>query len=77
MYAFGVLLWEMMAGCRAWASMKHAQIMHSIVVERKSLQFPAHTPEPYRALAQQCLSYTPSERPSFTAIIASLQAMRA
>ena len=26
MYAFGVLLWEMMAGCRAWASMKHAQV---------------------------------------------------
>ena len=77
MYAFGVLLWEMVAGCRAWASMKHAQVMHCIVVERKSLQFPAHAPQPYRALAQQCLSYTPSERPSFEAIVASLQAMRA
>ena len=76
-YAFGVLMWEMMAGCRAWASMKHAQIMHSIVVERKALKFPAHTPPAYEALAQRCLSYTPADRPGFTEIITGIKAMQA
>ena len=76
-YAFGVLMWEMMAGCRAWASMKHAQIMHSIVVERKALQFPAHTPPAYKALAQRCLSYTPNERPTFADVISAIKAMQA
>ena len=76
-YAFGVLMWEMMAGCRAWASMKHAQIMHSVVVERRSLVFPAATPAPYREIAQRCLSHTPAQRPSFAEIVASLKAMQA
>ena len=76
MYSFGVLLWEMMAGCRAWASMKHAQIMHSIVVDRKALRFPPYTPLAYRALAQRCLSHEPSARPSFAGVIRALKAMR-
>jgi hypothetical protein len=76
-YAFGVLMWEMMAGCRAWASMKHAQIMHSVVVERRSLVFPVATPEPYQELAQRCLSHTPANRPNFAEIVASLKAMQA
>ena len=76
-YAFGVLMWEMIAGCRAWASMKHAQIMHSIVVDRKALQFPDHTPPAYKALAQRCLSYTPDERPKLAEVIVDLKAMLA
>jgi len=76
LYAFGVLLWEMMAGCRAWASMKHAQIMHCIVVEQKTLQFPAYTPPAYKELAQRCLSYTPAERPSFAEVVTAIKAMQ-
>ena len=76
-YAFGVLLWEMMAGCRAWASMKHAQVMHCIVVEQRSLVFPPHAPADYAAFAERCLSHEPDKRPSFEqacAEIADLQA---
>ncbi|CAL8470312.1 g9854 [Coccomyxa elongata] len=76
-YAFGVLLWEMMSGCRAWASMKHAQVMHCIVVEQRSLVFPSHTPDNYRRFAQRCLSHNPKERPSFTEACAEIAAMQA
>lgn len=75
-YAFGVLLWEMMSGCRAWASMKHAQVMHCIVVEQRSLVFPPHTPDNYRRFAQQCLSHNPKERPSFTEACSQIAAMQ-
>jgi hypothetical protein len=75
-YSFGVLLWEMMAGCRAWASMKHAQIMHTIVVEQRSLKFPAYTPPDYLALAQQCLSHEASQRPAFDEVTRELAGMQ-
>lgn len=75
-YAFGVLLWEMIAGCRAWASMKHAQVMHNIVVEHRSLKFPSYTPADYLRLAQRCLSHEASMRPTFQEAIAELSAMQ-
>lgn len=37
-YAFGVLLWEMLAGCRAWASMKHAQVRTCLAWKAQHMQ---------------------------------------
>ncbi|KAK9915620.1 hypothetical protein WJX75_001643 [Coccomyxa subellipsoidea] len=76
-YAFGVLLWEMMAGCRAWASMKHAQVMHCIVVEQRSLVFPPHTPADYAHFAMRCLSHEASERPTFEEACTKITALQA
>ncbi len=75
-YAFGVLLWEMIAGCRAWASMKHAQVMHCVVVEKTALKFPSYTPGNYGAFARRCLSHDPDERPSFQEACAVIAAMQ-
>ncbi len=56
--------------------MKHAQVMHCIVVEQRSLVFPPHTPDNYRRFAQQCLSHNPKERPSFTEACSQIAAMQ-
>lgn len=43
MYAFGVLLWEMLSGERAWHDLTPPQIMVAITCQNKILQFPSWT----------------------------------
>ena len=42
-YAFGVLLWEMMSGERAWADLTPPQIMVAVTCHNKMLEFPPWT----------------------------------
>ncbi len=63
-YAFGVLLWEMYNGQRAWAGLLFAQLSYAMFVEKRSLQFPEDTPEGFRTLALSCMSTLPADRPS-------------
>ena len=63
---------EMVAGCRAWALMTHAQVIHEVIVERTTLVWPADPPAAYVALGQRCLARDPSARPTFEDIGAEL-----
>lgn len=42
-YAFGVLLWEMLSGERAWANLTAPQIMVAVTCQNKTLEFPSWT----------------------------------
>lgn len=37
-YAWGVLAWEMLAGCRAWAALNYGQVINAVAIEGRSLQ---------------------------------------
>ncbi|KAK9827953.1 hypothetical protein WJX81_000153 [Elliptochloris bilobata] len=76
-WSFGILLWEMVAGCRAWASMTHAQVIHAVIVERTALVWPSAAPAAYVALGQRCLAREPRDRPTFEQIGAELAQMQA
>ena len=43
-YAFGVLLYEMYTGQRAWYGMRHPQIIHTIAVLNKHPELPIDAP---------------------------------
>lgn len=40
MYAFGVLLWEMLSGERAWYKQTPAQVVLQVAFQNNSLQLP-------------------------------------
>lgn len=62
----------MVAGCRAWASMTHAQVIHAVIVERTTLVWPEAPPAAYVALGRRCLVREPAARPTFEDIGAEL-----
>lgn len=67
---------EMVAGCRAWASMTHAQVIHAVIVDHTQLVFPASAPPGYAALGRRCLAPEPAARPSFAEVGAELARLR-
>ena len=46
-YAFGVLLWEMWNGVRAWAGMHQLQVIFNTTVKNKRLEFGEEAPAEY------------------------------
>ncbi len=38
MYSWAVLVWEMLAGCRAWAALNYGQVINAVAIEGRSLQ---------------------------------------
>ena len=74
MYSFGVLLWEMYCGQRAWSGLQFAQLSYAVLVEERSLQFPEDCGHlDFCRLAKMCLSRQTAERPDCDVIVASLQ----
>ena len=43
-WAFGVLLWEMFSGQRAWAGMSYTQVMQAVGYEQRGPEWPASAP---------------------------------
>ena len=76
-FSFGVLLWEMASGARAWAGLTHPQIMLAVALQRQALTLPPETPPPLAALAAACMAHDPHGRPTFREICAALAEMRA
>eukprot|EP00884_Botryococcus_braunii_P002388 jgi/Botrbrau1/1214/Bobra.0163s0022.1 len=76
MYAFGIIMWEMFNGCRAWASMTHAQVITAVAIEGRGLRFGRHKSEPYAQLAMQCMKHHATERPTFPEIVRQLAVLR-
>ena len=42
-YAFGVLLWEMVNGQRAWDGLTPAQVMLAVALQKRTLVYPSNT----------------------------------
>jgi tRNA A-37 threonylcarbamoyl transferase component Bud32 len=70
-YSFGMILAELWSGKNPWGSANFAQIIFS-VSQGKTPEFPSDAPEALRTLAQQCLKFLPSERPTASSVIKSL-----
>jgi serine/threonine protein kinase len=43
-FSFGVVLWELMSGRRAWRGMGPMQIMNAVTLEKRTLLVPDHWP---------------------------------
>ncbi|KAG1672489.1 hypothetical protein FOA52_002797 [Chlamydomonas sp. UWO 241] len=76
-YAFGITLWELFTGGRPFQGTPRALVGHLVTREHKRPAFPLSTPSSFRALAERCWHPEADARPTFTEILASLQALRA
>eukprot|EP00882_Tetradesmus_deserticola_P000798 GHRQ01000869.1.p1 GENE.GHRQ01000869.1~~GHRQ01000869.1.p1 ORF type:complete len:829 (+),score=338.09 GHRQ01000869.1:201-2489(+) len=75
-YSFGVVLWEIFTGRSPYPGMSHSQVLHS-VTSGKVLVLPNTAPPAFAKLVSSCLSRSPADRPTFTEVIAQLDAMQA
>eukprot|EP00877_Chromochloris_zofingiensis_P005863 jgi/Chrzof1/152/Cz01g05090.t1_MAPK len=72
-YAFGVLLWEMCTGSRAWAGLHHAAIICQVACLKRGLQLPDGLPAELRQLLGTCLAPDPVSRQTFKQIRTNLE----
>eukprot|EP00877_Chromochloris_zofingiensis_P002858 jgi/Chrzof1/12573/UNPLg00526.t1 len=72
-YAFGVLLWEMITGSRAWAGSPVAVIICQVACMKRGLAIPQGLPAELKILLERCLAAAPGDRPTFKEITATLQ----
>ncbi len=61
MYAFGVLLWEMVCGQRAWDGLTPPQVMLAVACQQKQLTYPNWAPEQIAKCAPLLLLSEPLE----------------
>lgn len=74
-YAFGVMLWELLSGVRAWAGLPFDMVVSLVTTHASQLRFSPAVPPDWASLGQACLSHAPAERPSFQQIVAVLTAL--
>ena len=72
-YSFGVILWELYSGKRAWAGYSMVQIFFRLGTLRKGLVIPEDAPSKFKELASACMNFEPEERPSFDSIMEILE----
>ena len=76
MYAFGVLLWEMCTGQRAWAAefASHwTSVVSAVAVQRRQLDFGLESGmqpgmQNLAHIGAKCMAYNPEDRPAFSTI---------
>lgn len=68
-YAFGVLLSEMIAGRPPFDGMEPMQAAQSVLNESARPTIPPHAQRPYVAIIQACWGAAPSARPSFEEVL--------
>ena len=74
-YAFGILLWEVFTGGRAYDEVPSLLLGHQVVHEGRRPVFPAEAPAPYVELARSCWHARPEARPTFEEVAQSLDEM--
>ncbi len=73
-YAFGVVLWEVMTRQRPYNYLRSAQNVQRFVLSGLRLDIDGDTcPERYKALMTACWAANPSQRPRFSAVSAELK----
>jgi serine/threonine protein kinase len=76
-YAFGMLMWELFHGARAWEGLNHAQIIHAVAILHSSLEFAPEAPTSFQCLSKRCMAGDPELRPSFCEVVRVLREMEA
>eukprot|EP00887_Chlorella_sp_A99_P003741 scaffold7.g3741.t1 len=71
-YAFGIMMWEMLYCKEPYADLMEGQIMAGVVTGTLRPEWEADAPPAYRALAELCWHQQPEQRPSFKAIVSEL-----
>ncbi|KAG2437299.1 hypothetical protein HXX76_005957 [Chlamydomonas incerta] len=72
-FAFGVLLFEMAVGRKAYAEYQPAQILVGRMTGDLELHWPDEAPAEVRALAERCMQQDPDHRPSFREVVEELR----
>lgn len=75
-YAFGITLWELVAGVHPYGDLPHAALVNLVVFKHMRPAFPPDVPEDFRMLAESCWQPAAEARPSFEAILGVLDALR-
>jgi hypothetical protein len=76
-YAFGCLLWELVAGRPPWGECVNVmQVVMAVGCERRRPPVPAGTPPALSRLIGECWRHQAALRPGFTEILARLRALR-
>ncbi|KAH7622933.1 hypothetical protein Ndes2526B_g02221 [Nannochloris sp. 'desiccata'] len=76
-YSFGVILYELWTGKRAWDKLSQAQVIFAVTCKNEFLKMPEDAPADYGALAMQCMSPDRNGRPTFDEIVARLDLLLA
>ncbi|KAI8472601.1 MAG: hypothetical protein J3K34DRAFT_457740 [Monoraphidium minutum] len=77
-YAFGILLFEILTGERPYAGIHNALLGHAVVASRKRPAWPSAMGPEFReakALAEECWQHHPHARPSFRDVVSHLGAI--
>ncbi|DBA84846.1 TPA: hypothetical protein ACH3X1_005872 [Trebouxia sp. C0004] len=74
-WAFGILLWEMYSGRRAWLGLSYKQVMQAVGYEQRAPDWPADAPPELAAAARSCCNAEPDERPTFRQLLGQLTGM--
>ena len=71
-YAFGILLYELFSGTKAWRGMSGPAIMSAVVMHYKRPTFNPMTPLQIVELSTRCWAHNPEARPTFSGVLDSL-----
>ncbi|KAI8469179.1 MAG: kinase-like domain-containing protein [Monoraphidium minutum] len=74
-YSYGILLWELLTGQRAFAGLPAPLLCIKVVRDHWRPAWPPGVAAPLRALAEACWSPSAAARPSFEEIVAYLEAL--
>lgn len=71
-YSFGVLLWEMCSGKKAWAGSSIAQVIYSVTCKGEKLVPPQGVSQGLKDLMVACMAHERHTRPEFSDIVVKL-----
>lgn len=72
-YAFGITLWELFTGQKAFDKIPKMTLGHRVVFENIRPAFPPNTPAGYRMLAERCWHPLANSRPTFEEVLSELE----
>ncbi|KXZ49395.1 hypothetical protein GPECTOR_21g621 [Gonium pectorale] len=75
-FAFGVVLWEMLTGCRPWHGKSNMEVAVAVTIHNSRLQLShlpeARCPRKLRALLTACWESQPARRPAAAELVKAL-----
>jgi len=74
-YAFGILIWEVMTTNIPWDGIGVAQIITGVLVKKRRPEIPADGDADLISLMQLCWEQDPLDRPDFDSVLTKLEAM--
>lgn len=73
-YAFGILIWEIYVGRRAWEGLAPGAVLKKVAAG-ETVTFPTQTPHRLRVLGERCLAMNAEERPTFNEVVSEVNAI--